>query len=361
MEFSAQGYQSHEHYTRAWQQDRLNEAANMYHLTRLVCQCGRLTECEASGPQAGVTPPCSCGLPIAAPGDHQIAPNMTLLRAGNGLASQQVDPAIEYGHTRVAPILNLNPTGEQDFHVTRHFWITATEFVTVRFKQCTYQEEVVTWLMRHWWVWRLEGATFRYMLQENFAAINSVFFAGVGHYAGPRIFEAGFELFRGMITAIRSGTLPWMRPLDIDDPVRPRIFEAGAPVAFVPPPGTTPNERSRIYGWRAVCQWCIMVANNTTTIASPLALHDMDAYRLDRVRVPANMPDEFLHGTDNSMTTAFNQVFTWPNPCWRPAGLQFSNQGRQIQILWMKRLAVYTLKINSSPQWEGTMASFKIT
>jgi hypothetical protein len=124
------------------------------------CECGLYAQIGGSGPHWGVTPPCGCGRNIAAMGDHQIDPSQTIVQSGTRWQGRGTEPPTDAGQTCYGRI-DLDPKSGliQDQIVV---WVGPGTYVVVRFPQSKGVEAYLRYLLRHWWVWLLEGATQHY-------------------------------------------------------------------------------------------------------------------------------------------------------------------------------------------------------
>lgn len=131
----------------------------------LRCPCGRYNQIGESGPNDGVTGPCHCGTALAAPGDHQINPVMTIVEAGSHWQSRRAVPPSgsgqkQYGAIRIDPIVGVRES-------TIIVWVAEGHYIRVTFPHLRGYEALIRYLLRHWWVWLLEGASQHYCEWES--------------------------------------------------------------------------------------------------------------------------------------------------------------------------------------------------
>jgi len=320
-----------------------------YMCTQLECVCGAIHEIGASGPQEGTTPNCKCGLKLTAPGDHCVNPDVVVLRRGNRDVNTIREPDVAWGHTKLLE-LNLEPDGDQQYHVRRHFWVSENQYCTFSFCQRSGSEELVTWLMRHWWVWKLELASFRYVFQESFAVINGWFVAG----APPleRFVTLGCTLNAALLNYFTDNGSIWGRPFDADG-VTGRVFQLGSPSRIPIPPIWSRNDESFAVAVQNMASWIALVNDVTTTVDSPLFRHNMSQHRLGRLRCESHWPDIVLERNHRFILNAMRGPLSSVRV---PSGIRFPG-ARPALILWLKTRAYYEWDWRSSPQWGGTMAS----
>lgn len=330
------------------------ESDTNFHLSLYRCQCGATIEIGGLGLQHGVTKPCVCGMPTTIAGETRHADSLVLIRAGNGSFTAIQDP-VTYGHRRIGPVINLTPWSNDGQLVTRHFWLTQETYMTVQFAQEVGTEELLTWIFRHFWVWQLEGASFRYVCHEFFYIFNDYILAG--GVRRKRSYQVAYQLLAYWMTYIQRGEIVWPRPFDYDGQ-KLRLFEMGTPSKFPAPPGWHVTDGTIARAFTNMTVFGMLINPGQFFVKTPLFHLDEDAWRLGRLRAKADWPDECLETRDRHCFEAFK---TWLSMIEIPSQMRLNDKDSGFTVLWMKRLSVYTCHRQYSPKWVGTMASLKIT